>query len=200
MRPTRRHTVLALLTWPLLHAAPLHAQGDAVVVEGHAFERRVQVSGTELQLNGTGVRAVAWFKGYATALYLRRPARTAAQVLAVEGPKRLQLALLQTVPAQEFVKAVRKGVHRNTEPQDLSALEDRLQQFESQVAALGTVRKGDLVNLDLEPGVGTRFTVNGTLRGEVIVGDDFFAALLRSFVGDRPYDRALRAGLLGQGL
>ena len=38
--------------------------------------------------------------------------------------------------------------------------------------------------------------MNGTLQGEAIVGDDFYAALLRSFVGDRPYDSRLKAGLL----
>ena len=71
-------------------------------------------------------------------------------------------------------------------------------QFEALVAATGTVHKGDVVNLDLEPGRGTAFRLNGTLRGEAIAGEDFYAALLRSFVGDRPYDRELRAGLLGQ--
>jgi hypothetical protein len=59
------------------------------------------------------------------------------------------------------------------------------------------VRKGDTVDLDLDPGRGTLFGLNGTLRGEPVTGDDFYAALLRSFVGDKPYDKRLKAGLLG---
>ena len=47
-------------------------------MEGQPFERRVVVAGAELRLNGTGVRAVAWFKGYAAGLYLTRRAATAA--------------------------------------------------------------------------------------------------------------------------
>ncbi len=180
--------------------APLRpwAQDDAVVVEGRVFARRVQVAGSELLLNGTGVRAVAWFKGYAAALYLRSPVRSAAQAVAAPGPKRLQLVMLQKVPAEEFVKAFRKGLQRNTPEAELPQLRERMAQFEALVAATGTVHKGDVVNLDLEPGRGTAFRLNGTLRGEAIAGEDFYAALLRSFVGDRPYDRELRAGLLGQ--
>lgn len=174
------------------------AQEDDVVVEGKRFARRVPVAGSELLLNGTGVRAVAWFKGYAAALYLRSRATTAAQAVALPGPKRLQLVMLQKVPAEEFVKAFRKGLQRNTPEADLPPLRERMAQFETLVAATGTVHKGDVVNLDFEPGRGTAFKLNGTLRGEAIVGEDFYAALLRSFVGERPYDRELRAGLLGQ--
>lgn len=178
----------------LVTLAPAWAQ--PVIVEGHPFERRVTVAGSELLLNGTGVRAVAWFKGYVAALYLRAPARDAAQVLAQAGPKRLQMLLLQDVPAAEFVKAFRKGVERNTPAAELPRLAERMARFEALVGALGQVRKGDLINLDLEPGRGMAFSVNGTLRGEAIAGEDFFAALLRSFVGDRPYDSKLKAGLL----
>lgn len=178
----------------VLVSAPAAAQ--PVIVEGQAFDRRVQLAGSELRLNGTGVRAVAWFKGYAAGLYLRTPSRDAAQALAQAGPKRLQLRMLQDVPAAEFVKAFRKGVERNAAPAELPGLADRMANFEALVGALGQVRKGDLINLDLEPGRGTVFSVNGTLRGEAIAGEDFFAALLRSFVGDRPYDSKLKAGLL----
>lgn len=180
----------------VLAPAAARAQGRPVVVEGESFERRITLAGSELRLNGTGVRAVAWFKGFAAALYLREPGRSAAQVLAVEGPKRLQLRLLHTVPAEEFMKAFQKGVTRNTPPAELPQLAARMDVFARRVAALGQVRKGDRVDLDLEPGRGTVFSVNGTLQGEAIAGEDFYAALLRSFVGDRPYDSRLKAGLL----
>jgi hypothetical protein len=189
----RHLPALALL--PLGAAwVPLRAQ--PVMVEGQAFDRKVTLAGSELLLNGTGVRAVAWFKGYAAGLYLRTPSRTAAQVVGQPGPKRLQMRMLQDVPAGEFVKAFRKGVERNTDPAELPQLSARMATFAALVEGLRQVRKGDLVNLDLEPGRGTVFSVNGTLRGEAIAGDDFYAALLRSFVGDRPYDSRLKAGLL----
>jgi len=201
MKPNRRalllRTLSGLALGPLAGLTTLATAGaQPVFVEGHAFERRISLAGSELLLNGTGVRAVAWFKGYAAGLYLRSPTRDAEQAVAQAGPKRLQLRLLQDVPAAEFVKAFRKGVERNAPAAELPRLAERMARFEALVGALGQVRKGDLINLDLEPGRGMAFSVNGTLRGEAIAGEDFFAALLRSFVGDRPYDSKLKAGLL----
>ena len=40
--------------------------------------------------------------------------------------------------------------------------------------------------------------LNGQRRGPALPGEDFYRALLHSFVGTRPFDEKLRAGLLGQ--
>ena len=156
------------------------------------------MAGQDLLLNGTGVRAVAWFKGFAAGLYLASRCTTAAQAVALAGAKRLQMRMLQEVPAAEFVKAFRKGIERNAGATELPRLAERMARFEALITGIGKVRKGDRVDLDFEPGRGTAFSLNGTLRGEPIEGDDLYAALLRSFVGERPYDNKLRAGLLGE--
>lgn len=192
--PISRRCLLAV---PLVFAWPALAQEGAVTVEGQAFERRVRVAGQELLLNGTGVRAVAWFKGYAAGLYLTRRCTTAAQVVELPGAKRLQLRMLQNVPAAEFAKAFRKGVERNTDAAVLPGLTEPMRRFEALVHGVGKVQQGDRVDLDLEPGRGTSFSLNGTLRGEAIAGDELYTSLLRSFVGEQPYDAKLRAGLLG---
>ena len=195
MIESRRRFVFAVCLLPL----PLRAQTPAprVKVEDQWFDGVARVADADLRLNGTGVRAVAWFKGYAAGLYLSARATTAEQALALAGPKRLQLRMLYEVPAAEFVKAVHKGVLRNATAQQAVALEARLAQFESQVAALARVRRGQVIDLDHEPGRGMSLRVDGTLRGELIAGDDFFTAVLRSFVGAQPYDEKLKAGLLG---
>ena len=182
----------------LMPALPLRAQPNGIVVEGQRFVGHVQIAGSDLVLNGTGVRAVGWFKGYAAGLYLPAPARSAAQVLAMAGPKRLQMRLLAEVPAAEFVKAVHRGVERNAEADEMVRLAGRLRSFEASIAAAGTVRLGDVVDLDFDPARGLLFVVNGKLQGDPIPGDDFFAAVLRAFIGERPYDVRLRAGLLNR--
>ena len=40
--------------------------------------------------------------------------------------------------------------------------------------------------------------INGKPRGDPIAGDDFYAALLKMFIGERAVDKTLRAALLGQ--
>lgn len=178
---------------------PAWARAQASVsYEGQSFATTLRLGGAELRLNGTGVRQVAWFKGYLAALYLTVPARTAAQVVAAPGPKRLQLRMLHEVPAVEFSKALRKGVARNVAAANLPALQERVDLLVAQIDALGKVRKKDVVDLDFEPGRGLVMTVNASARGAVIAGDDFYNALLLSFVGEVPYDDKMRAGLLGQ--
>jgi len=187
--------IAAVLCAPALaHGAPV----ARVQVEGQWFEGQAEVAGTALRLNGTGIRAVAWFKGYAAGLYLPSAASTPEQAVEMPGPKRIQIRMLNDVPAEEFVKALNKGVARNVTPQELAALQDGLAQFARQVGALKQVKTGDVVNLDHEPGRGLLMRVNGTLRGDPIGGDDLFAAVLRSFVGQRPFDEKLKAGLLGR--
>lgn len=178
--------------------APVWPAPQRLIFEGEAFDLRITVAGAELRLNGTGVRQVAWFKGYLCALYLGAPAESAAQVLAMAGPKRIHLRMLHEVPAVEFSRAMRKGIARNSPPPVHQALASRVERFSAQIDAIGKVRVRDIVDLDLDPARGLLLSVNGALRGDPVPGEDFYAALLRSFVGDVPYDVRMRAGLLGR--
>jgi hypothetical protein len=180
-----------------LGSSVLRAAQAAVVVEGYTFAAQTKLGGAELVLNGTGVRAVAWLKGYAAGLYLAQKATDPQAVQALPGPKRLRMAMLQDVPAPEFSKAFVKGVSRNTEAAELERLQARIQQFAQWIEEGGHVRKSDVIDLDYLPAEGTLLTVNGQRRGKVLPGEDFYSALLRSFVGQRPFDAKLKAGLLG---
>lgn len=192
----RRRAWLGAATLLLTAAAwPLRAQ---VQVEGgHVFPAQAEVGGLALQLNGVGYRAVAWFKGYAAALYLPRRAVTPQEALAQPGPKRIQMKMLVEVSTQEFVKAFGKGVTRNTPAEQLPALRERMARFDVLVGALGEVRRGDLVDLDFVPGAGLVFAHNGKVQGQPIPGEDLYAALMRIFLGQRPVDKELKIGMLG---
>ncbi len=193
MTANRRHALVTLGALLL----PWGAQAQ-LKFEGQSFEASARVAGAELRLNGVGIRQVAWFKGYLAALYLPGSADTAAKAVSLSGPKRIHLRILQEVPAVEFSKAVRKGINRNVAPHQQAALAERLDRFVRQIDGLGKVNNKDIVNLDYDPARGLVLSVNSSVRGEPIAGEDFYAALLRSFVGDVPYDEKLRAGLLGK--
>ena len=197
-RLLQRVPALLLAVAAALLATAAAAAGPENPIAGVRFEPRVQLAGQALQLNGTGLRAVAWLKGYAAGLYLARPAANADAALAQAGAKRLQLRLLVDVPVDEFVKAFHKGVERNTAADQHAALAERMAGFDALLRPLGTVKKGDLVNLDLVPGLGLLCWHNGRQLGPAIPGDDFYTALLRIFLGEQPVDAALKAGLLGR--
>jgi hypothetical protein len=105
-----------------------------------------------------------------------------------------QIRLLLDVPAEEFVKAIDKGIARNTAQALQPALAERRALFDAQV---GQVNKGDVVNLDFVPGQGLLFTLNGQPRGAALPGEDFYAAVLGIFIGEQPVDDRLKVGLLG---
>ena len=170
-----------------------------ITVEGTTFVGDITLANTNtaLQLNGVGLRAVAWLKGYAAALYLPRRATTTAQVLAQAGPKRLRLNMLVEVSAEEFVKAFHKGVSRNSSPAEAGRLAERMVRFDTQVRSLGKLRKGDTIDLDFLPERGLQMSHNGKARFDAIAGEDLYAALLRCFLGERPADPEMKAGLLG---
>ena len=65
------------------------------------------------------------------------------------------------------------------------------------VAADVEVGVGDVINFDYAPDSGTRITVNGQPRGNAIPGQDFYAAVIRIWIGDKPVDDGLKKGLLG---
>lgn len=169
----------------------------SITIEGTTFAGDITLAGAALQLNGVGLRAVAWLRGYAAGLYLPAKASTTSAVLAQPGPKRLQLRLFFDVDAEEFVKAFHKGVARNTPAPDAARLVERMARFDAQVRSLGKLRKRDVIDLDFVPGRGLVLSRNGTVRGDAIAGDDLYAALLRCFLGERPADPEMKIGLLG---
>jgi hypothetical protein len=178
----------ALLTMPPAGAAAL---------EGQQFQEQVSVADTELKLNGLGLRAVLIIKAYVVALYLPERADTAEAVLANPGPKRVEIRMLGSASARDFNRALQSGLRKNTSPEGLLLLRQRIDQFEADINAIGMVHKGDRITLDFDPRRGLLLGLNGQARGEPIAGLDFYAAILRIFIGQRPVDAAVKRALLG---
>ena len=189
-----RRSLVAVASITIL-VLPLGAA--AAKIADQTFADRITLGNTELLLNGVGVRAVAWFKGYAAGLYLAEKAATPAQVVAVKGPKRVQLKMLIDVDAKEFTKAFNVGIRRNTSADEQARMGDEMTQFDHTIDAIGAVKKGDVINLDFVPARGVVMTVNGAERGKPINNELLYAGILKIFIGELPVDRKLKDGLLG---
>jgi len=194
---TRGFSRRVLLGLPLIALAVPAWAARPITTEGITFAGDITLAGTALQLNGVGWRAVAWLRGYAAGLYLPRKATTPAQVYEQKGAKRLRMVLVQDVDAEEFVKAFHKGVDRNFPSADRPRLTDRMARFDTIVRSLGQLRKKDVIDLDHLPDAGLQLTHNNKVRGEPIAGEDLYVGLLCCFLGDKPADPELKAGLLG---
>lgn len=172
------------------------ASVQAAKLEGQRFDDTLRMADKTLLLNGLGLRGVAWIKAFVAGLYLPVRSTDAAQVLRMPGPKRLRLQMLLEASSQELSKAVRRGVSKNETPAAQLALSERVTQFNRSVDAIGTLQKGDALDVDYLPGQGTQLRFNGKAMGATIPGEDFYQTLLKIFIGERPVDERLKEGLL----
>ncbi len=174
------------------------ALAGAATLEGQPFDNSIRLAQHDLQLNGLGLRAVFIIKGYVAGLYLHKKAGTAQEVTALGGPKRLQLRMLHNAGPDDFNQALVAGIRKNASETELARLEERIGQLERTIQGIGQTVKGDIINFDYVPGVGTTVAVNGASKGQAISGADFYNAVLGIFVGEHPVDTRLKKGLLGQ--
>ncbi|MDZ7652096.1 MAG: chalcone isomerase family protein [Burkholderiaceae bacterium] len=174
-----------------------NAAAQTVEVEGVKFEPTVQVGGTGLQLNGAGVRTRAIFKVYAAGLYVPQKANSAAALLAQKGPRRMVIAMLRNVDADSFSGALNDGLKANLSEAQVAGFKAQIEALNANLKAVGEAKKGDLIHFEFTPEAGTRVLVNGQPRGSAIPGEDFFGAVLRIWLGDKPVDAALKKGLVG---
>ena len=165
-------------------------------IEGVKLDPVAQVGAATLQLNGAGVRTRAIFKVYVAALYVPQKSVDAATLLAQKGPRRVAITMLRNVDAETFAGALNDGLRSNHTEAQLGAMKPQIDALNATLKAVGEAKKGDVIHFEFVPDGGTRVTVNGQPRGSAIAGEDFFTAVLRIWIGDKPVDGALKKGLV----
>jgi hypothetical protein len=157
---------------------------------------RVAEGGTDLVLNGAGVRTRFFFRVYVGALYLTKKTPAANTVINDPGAKRIALHMLRELSAEQFVGALEEGLKNNHSAEQLAKLDASVKQLRAIFDAVKVAKEGDRIFIDYLPGTGTRITVNGAVKG-TIAGEEFNRALLRFWLGESPADSDLKKGMLG---
>jgi hypothetical protein len=184
-----------LLAALVLTLAAASAQAQPVELEGVKLDSSAQVAGTALQLNGVGLRKRAIFKVYVAGLYVPQKSADAAALLSQKGPRRISITMLRDVDADSFSGALNDGLRANHTEAQVAALKSQIDTLNANLKAVGEAKKGDVIHFEFLPESGTRVTVNGQARGTAIPGEDFFTAVLRIWIGDKPVDGDLKKGL-----
>ncbi len=170
----------------------------AASLDGVAVDDAVQVAGRRLQLHGAGISRSWLVRVYAIALYLPDRSASLTEALHTPGPRRIAIALLRDVSAEDFRSAITDRLRRDDGVPDRTALEGPAQRL---VQAVGQqprgLRKGDVLTLDWVPGTGTVVELNHRPLIEPVRGSAFYGALLAVWLGEQAADATLRAQLLG---
>ena len=174
------------------------AAAATIDVGGAKIEDTVDLQGSKLQLNGAGVRYRAVFKVYAAGLYIGKKAGTPEEVFAAPGPKRMSITLLRDIDSNELGKAFTKGFEENSPKGEMSKLIPGLIKMGQIFSDQKKMVAGENFTIDWIPGTGTLITVKGKLQGEPFKEPEFYAALMRIWLGPSPADFKLKDALLGK--
>jgi len=170
----------------------------AAEVAGVKLEDKDRVANAELVLNGAGLRKRAFFQVYAAGLYLAEKKTVAAEAIGAAGPKRVAMHMLRDVDADQLSGALADGIKDNHSESEAKALEPRVKLLAAIMAEMKEAKKGMRITLDWLPAAGTQVTVEGKAAGTPIPGEDFYRALLRIWLGDKPVQDDLKKALLGE--
>jgi Chalcone isomerase-like len=171
----------------------------AAELEGVQLEDRVQVDGQALELNGIALRTRMFFKVYVAGLYLPQKATNAQGAIDGPGAKRIILVMMRDASADQFCDSVEVGLENNHSEEELQRLKPRVEALFTKIRAVGEARKGMRIVLDYSSSMReTMLYIDGAAQGDPIRGREFFRALLRIWLGERPAQADLKRLLLGQ--
>jgi hypothetical protein len=181
----------------LLLACAFVQGATAAEVNGIKFDETAKVAGKDLVLNGAGMRMKFIIKVYAAGLYLPEKKNNVADILRIEGPRRLTLVMAREITSDDFGQAFMTGINNNVDDAEKARYTSQISKFGEMFGAIPGLKKGDVLHLDWIPGAGTVTELNGKKIGEVVPDLGFYNAVLRIWIGDKPADRSLKPALLG---
>ena len=200
-RSTRMHRLtgrpIARILMPVFMVALVGASvAQGKECKGVNFPDQAQVGGSNLTLNGLGLRQATAFKVnvYVAALYVAKTSSDPNALLGSNTPSELILEFVRNVGADDLRKGWSEGFEKNSKEQ-LPALKERIDTLNGWMA---DVKTGERLTFVHKPGVGVQVDVNGAVKG-TIKGDDFAKAFLAIWLGADPPNPEIKAGLLGGG-
>jgi hypothetical protein len=189
----------ALLAAASLSGGSVWAQApQAIEVANVKYEPSVDLAGQKLLLNGAGIRYKFVVKVYTAGLYLTHKAGTTQEVLSAPGPKRIHIQMLRDIDGNELGKLFTKGMEANAPREEFAKCINGVLKLSEVFASRKQLNSGDSFSVDYVPGIGATLLLNGkSVMPEPLKEPEFFSALLRIWLGDKPADDALKDALLG---
>ncbi|MCD8339168.1 MAG: chalcone isomerase family protein [Burkholderiales bacterium] len=167
-----------------------------IEIEGHVFPATATVGDETLMLNGAGIRSVNSKPLYAAALYLPQLTQRADTAEALLGARRVVLYILRDVRPSDYVDSLRDGIIRNTNETSQAFIQEERHEVEKVMMENSPLYKGDVIDYDWIPGVGSFIYRNGKKISGKIRGKAIYDAVLSIWLGSESIEEDLRKSLL----
>jgi hypothetical protein len=168
-----------------------------VDVAGIALPGTLQQGDSTLSLNGSAIRSKWGFKVYVAALYLSSTSDDERHIMTHDkDPKRIHITMLRKVGKKKFVSTIEKNIVVNFSADERKQYSSELAFFLGIFDGGADLIEGTTIDIDHIPGSGTQVSIAGG-KPEVILGDGFYHALMRLWIG-KPPQASIKHGLLGK--
>jgi hypothetical protein len=191
-QPASRNSFFSVLLVLAFSLAPL-SQLHAGTVAGVTLPDTITVSGTNLVLNGMGVRSKMMIKVYVAGLYVEQKSSDPATIMKSDTTKRIVMRFLYSPSKGQMKDAFEEGFKSNS-PDAMTSMKGDIDKL---LGALEDMNKGGEMAFTYAPGTGTTMTIDGRTK-VTIPGLAFEQALLSVWLGPKPPNGDLKKGLLGQ--
>ncbi|GAA3508168.1 hypothetical protein GCM10022393_18460 [Aquimarina addita] len=162
--------------------------GKAILPYEETFE------GTELKLNGAGLREMLWIDLYAGGLYLQSKTKDPLAILDADETMAIKLNIVSGfVTQKKMIQAVNDGFQKATFG-NTKSLDERINKFIGFFSE--PIVKRDVFDLVYIKEKGVKAFKNGKELG-LIEGRDFKYALFKIWLGDEPASEGIKNGMLG---
>jgi hypothetical protein len=164
-------------------------------VAGVKVPDAIAVDGTELKLNGAGLRRATMFKVkvYVGALYLAAASRDPEDIVRADEPKSVRMRFLRGVGKGKIMDAFREAFEKNSGT-DVKTLQPGLDRVAATLPP--ELKEGSELEVTYVPGKGT--TVASPSGEVTIPGKAFADAMFRNWLGPHPADDDLKKAMLGR--
>jgi hypothetical protein len=184
---TNTHLTRIYLTIAMVFL-PLRVQ--AAEINGVKFNQTYQDRMVTMTLKGTGLKTMLFFKAFVAGFYTN--ANDCAYDVA-DVSKRIEVEYFVSIPSKKLNDYTIERMKDNITSEEFRRISQQVKLMEHYFVDL---KSGDRFSLTYIPGEGTQFAHNGKITG-TIEGNEFARALFSVWVGEKPFDRQLKAQICG---
>jgi len=156
----------------------------------------LEANGSQLMLNGAGLREKLWIDLYVGSLFLQSKSSDAKAIIASDQPMAIHIQMLSSlVTSDKMISACKEGFEKAAKD-GYKTSQEKMDKF-MHVFKMNEIVKGNTYHIVYTPGTGVQVYLGDTLK-DTITGLDFKKALFGIWFCSEPADEGLMKGMLGK--